>query len=107
MPAAVSNLGAVILDQRAGIHYLITTRQQQKSGEWTYPDLVIGGTGEAGEDFTLYALLVDKFADRSMAEIVKSNAENCTGKPWSGMMMLPNGRGVTVLRHKPIRRRTD
>jgi hypothetical protein len=76
----------------------------QKSGEWAYPDLVFGSESEAGAEFTLYVLLVDELTDRKMAEEVKTNAENCTGRPWAGRMKLPDG---DVLTSKPVRRRTD
>jgi hypothetical protein len=84
---------------------LIEQTKRQRTGTWSYPDIVIGNDRDAGGHFTLLVLLVEKSTDRLLAEEYRSNADACVGKPWAGMN-LP-AEGITTLTEKEVHRRVD
>ena len=84
---------------------LIEQTKRQKTGTWSYPDIIIGNDKDAGKRFTIFVLLVDKSTDRRLAEEFRSNSDSCVGKPWTGAK-LPD-EGITILTEMPVQRRVD
>jgi len=76
----------------------------ETSGVWSYRDLFLGRLDETGVQFTLVLLLVDDHTDRTIAEKVRDNAENCTKHEWGGLTTLPPGK---ILAQKVIHRRSE